>query len=265
MKVFLSWSGEKSRQIAELLREWLPDVVNAVEPWMSSEDIDKGAAGLPAIAAQLSESRFGIVCLTRDNQDRAWINYEAGALSKSVGDDPSRVATLLVDFCSPSDVTGPLSQFQATRLELGDMIRLAQSLNRLLDAPRTGESVARVVQGLWPAFEERVGGVLAQPGMDSDEEVRSDRDVLDELLALTRSLARDRAQSSRAARIVARAQEIVRHHIPDAEGVSIEETARGRWEVTVTNADVLKVTEALLSQDLEALLGERPRMILIPF
>ena len=43
MKIFISWSGEKSRRIALMLREWFPNVLNAVEPFVSSEDIAKGS------------------------------------------------------------------------------------------------------------------------------------------------------------------------------------------------------------------------------
>lgn len=42
MKVFLSWSGERSRLVATALHEWLPQVINAVEPFISS-NIDAGA------------------------------------------------------------------------------------------------------------------------------------------------------------------------------------------------------------------------------
>ena len=29
MKVFISWSGDQSRQLAEVIREWLPNVARA--------------------------------------------------------------------------------------------------------------------------------------------------------------------------------------------------------------------------------------------
>ena len=46
MKIFISWSGEQSREMAEALRDWIPDVLPEAEPWMSVADIspDRGGA-----------------------------------------------------------------------------------------------------------------------------------------------------------------------------------------------------------------------------
>ena len=42
MKVFISWSGEQSRRIAEVLSNWLPKANHSVRPFYSLDDIAKG-------------------------------------------------------------------------------------------------------------------------------------------------------------------------------------------------------------------------------
>jgi hypothetical protein len=41
MKLFVSWSQDTSRQIAQDFREWLPLVNQTIEPFMSEEDTDR--------------------------------------------------------------------------------------------------------------------------------------------------------------------------------------------------------------------------------
>jgi hypothetical protein len=98
--VFISWSGDRSKWIAEALREWLPLVVQAAKPWMSSKDIDKGARGLQEISEKLERAKIGIVCLTPENLNVPWVLFEAGALSKTI-DDETRLCTLLLGGPSP--------------------------------------------------------------------------------------------------------------------------------------------------------------------
>lgn len=62
---------------------------------MSEHDIDKGTRNIPAIARNLDETQFGIICLTPENLNAAWLLFEAGALSKIQYD--SRVWTFLYE------------------------------------------------------------------------------------------------------------------------------------------------------------------------
>jgi len=104
MEVFIIWSGPRSKVVAVALRNCLPDVMHACEPWISSEDIHAGARGSPELAAQLEQTQFAVICLTPDNLDAPWIHFEAGAASKKLS-DKTRVAPYLLDI-KPTDIVG---------------------------------------------------------------------------------------------------------------------------------------------------------------
>jgi len=86
MRVFISWSGEHSGEVAKALQQWLPRVLQAVRPWLSSASIDPGARWSDEVAGALEELNFGILCLTPENLTSAWLLFEAGALSKTVSE-----------------------------------------------------------------------------------------------------------------------------------------------------------------------------------
>lgn len=93
---FISWSGEKAKDFALALRDWLPFVIHDLDPWISDADIDSGSMSMQDIHTQLAETKYGIICTTAENQAKPWINYEAGALWKSVNSQ-SNVVPLLID------------------------------------------------------------------------------------------------------------------------------------------------------------------------
>lgn len=76
MKVFISWSGDRAKVIAEELREWLPTVIQSIEPFVSSRDIPLGGRGLQTLANELESCDFGILCLTQANIESPWILFE---------------------------------------------------------------------------------------------------------------------------------------------------------------------------------------------
>jgi hypothetical protein len=83
MKVFISWSGARSKAIAEILRQWLPGVIQAVKPYYSPDDISKGARWSSEIGKELEAARVGLICLTRENLEAPWI--ELGPVPWTLG------------------------------------------------------------------------------------------------------------------------------------------------------------------------------------
>ena len=122
MRVFLSWSGERSQALGSALKDWLPMVLQYVEPWMSNQDIAAGSRWAIEVGKELEQSNFGVLCLTRDNLDAPWLLFEAGALSKVV--EISAVCPYLLDV-DVSEISGPLSQFQAKKNRQSGHTRLA--------------------------------------------------------------------------------------------------------------------------------------------
>lgn len=157
MKVFISWSGTKSQKVAMVLKEWLPSVIQSLEPYVSSEDIDKGARWSTDIATELENSSFGILCVTKDNLNAPWISFEAGALSKSM--DKSFVTPFLFDI-KRSEVNGPILQFQSTIFEREDIKKLICTLNKACEDSGIPESRLDSAFEVWyPRLEEELKNI----------------------------------------------------------------------------------------------------------
>ena len=73
MQIFLSWSGERSKAVAETLRNWLPKVLGGISTWASSQDIDAGSLWLLEISQKLRDTGFGIICMTQENISAPWM------------------------------------------------------------------------------------------------------------------------------------------------------------------------------------------------
>lgn len=189
MKVFLSWSGERSHKVALVLRDWLPSVLQSIKPYVSSEDIDKGARWSTDIAKELEDSTFGILCVTKENLNAPWLTFEAGALSKTM--DKSYVTPFLVDI-KRSEVSGPILQFQSTIFEKNDLEKLVKDLNKACAGEMLEE--ARVIRAfdIWyPELEKSLKLVIDGTEDSSSSEIKEDNDevatdIVEEVLEISR-------------------------------------------------------------------------------
>ena len=93
---------------------------------MSKEAIPAGTRWANEVAGELEASDFGIICVSRSNLDSPWLNFEAGALGKKL--DHARVCPYLIDL-EPTDIDGPLTQFQMVPVTIEGTSDLVRSLN----------------------------------------------------------------------------------------------------------------------------------------
>ncbi|HEX6650872.1 MAG TPA: toll/interleukin-1 receptor domain-containing protein [Pyrinomonadaceae bacterium] len=191
MKVFISWSGTRSLAIARALHDWLPRVIQAIQPWMSESDIEKGTRWEQVISRELADSKFGIVCLTPENLGSRWINFEAGAIAKAV--EKNYVCTYLFNL-RPADIEGPLAQFNHTKAERNDTRRLIHTLNRALESNALREPI---VDEAFAMYWERLHSIFADlPADEAAESPRQTDDMIREILETVRTQATHSSLSS---------------------------------------------------------------------
>lgn len=83
VKIFISWSGKNSREIAKKLKEVFEKLIfpgKNLICFVSDIDIASGEDWWKKIKSELRGSKLGIICITKENIKAPWIYYEAGAL-----------------------------------------------------------------------------------------------------------------------------------------------------------------------------------------
>jgi hypothetical protein len=180
LRVFLSWSGPRSRAVAAALREWLPDILHFVDPWMSDTDINAGQRWGSEIGKTLAESNFGILCVTQENLAAPWLLFEAGALSKSL--TQAAVIPLLLDVNFSDINNGPLGQFQAKKVSKDGCYELVSAINTYSENPIDSARLARNFERAWPDLEDRIERIPAAPARTIKEQ-RPTNEVLEDILA----------------------------------------------------------------------------------
>lgn len=187
MKIFLSWSGEKSLCVAKVFKEWIPCINPKIVPYISAEDIDKGARWSSDIANELNESNFGILCVTKDNVNSPWLNFEAGALSKTI--DKAHVCPFLFDLL-PSDISNsPILQFQMTNIERDDVFKLFHSINASMEKDKLDDAQLQKMFDLtWPNIDKGLKEIeKSNKGETKKSDSNAQQHILEEMLDLLRT------------------------------------------------------------------------------
>ncbi|HEY5883908.1 MAG TPA: hypothetical protein VIT88_04435 [Pyrinomonadaceae bacterium] len=195
MKIFISWSGPRSKAVALKLRDWIPCVIQSADPSVSEHDIDAGARWGQELEVLLEGSRFGVICLTSGNLKAEWLHFEAGAISKTVVDKRTMVCPYLVDLDTSEIPPGPFTQFQAKRADKKGTFEVLRSINKACDSglALTSEKLKVSFEKWWPELEFFLRDNLP-PEDQAPKDRRSSEEVAKETLNIVRDLSRRLSQ-----------------------------------------------------------------------
>ncbi|GEM_PF-3353031 len=195
MRLFISWSGQMGKSVAEGLRNWLPSVIQAIDPWMSAQDIHTGAQWSGEIVGALETAGYGIVCVTPENTGSPWLNFEAGALKKTLESKVSPYLFRIQTTEIPRDY--PLTIFQGAMADQGGTLQLLRSVNEALGkegAALTEKALESSFDKWWPDLKAKLDAI---PTASRDaQSPRDPEDMILEILALVREFSnRERSPS----------------------------------------------------------------------
>jgi hypothetical protein len=255
MKIFISWSGNRSREVAQILHDWLPNVIQSLKPWMSAADIKGGARWSADIAYELETSQFGIICLTAENLEAPWIHFEAGALSKAL--QKAYVCPYLLGV-APEELHGPLVQFQATKAEKEETRKLIHTINHAQgNAALNEQKVNNAFDRWWDDLEKSLAIV---PGPEEGgQPARPERELIAEILELVRERSREEAFDGTLAAI----QNSLVSTLKSEFNLLSKEIAPEFAGLHRLHAAGLKDVQRQMSSDLEAIFGKAAREISI--
>jgi hypothetical protein len=154
---------------------------------MSDRDIYTGQRWRKEIADHLRDIKVGIVCVTPENVERPWLNFEAGALSRQVNND-ERVCCYCFGL-KPTDFEDPLGDFNGVEATPEGTWKLLRSINASLEGPRVEEPALReLFDAMWPKLEAALKAIPstvpeAPPKREKD-------DMVEEILSRVRQLER---------------------------------------------------------------------------
>jgi len=168
MQVFISWSGERSQKLALRLEEWLKNVIQGLEVFISS-DIPVGRRWFDDIATELAKSDFCIACLTPENFRSSWMLFEAGAIAVKVG--RGFACAYLLDMRVEDLERHPLSHFQMALANRTGTWKLVKSINGALPEPRLDEGRLKKAFDRW--WSDLAEVLEALPNLDSRELLKS--------------------------------------------------------------------------------------------
>lgn len=189
-RVFISWSGPRSKAIAEGLRPWLLDFFPGhLEVFLSTHDLHAGGVWTGQLFQALggNEVQFGILCVTPENLKAPWMLFEAGVLARNAMKE-DRVVPYLFDMGADATIGSPLSHLQQVKADYEGTLALVTSLNNSLanEQRRDEAGTKKQMDRQWRELKDVLDKARPLVTDVTPTEIDQNR-VLEELLQLARA------------------------------------------------------------------------------
>ncbi|HEY0379058.1 MAG TPA: TIR domain-containing protein [Pyrinomonadaceae bacterium] len=164
-RIFISWSGDESKKIANELKRFLDFTVRRGEPWVS--DIIEGGANWEAeLVKALEETEFAIVCLTKTNVKASSIHYEVGYIAAC----KKPICPYLFEL-QETEIDWPLSKHQAKKADAEGTRQMLITINKKLGVEDPETYSKEAFKKWWPGFNRELKKLREAAQTHSSEQV----------------------------------------------------------------------------------------------
>jgi hypothetical protein len=196
MRIFTSWSGQRSRKAAQGLESLLQDIFAETVQVFVSDHIRPGEVWAQRLGTELEHSDFGILCLTKDNFEAPWLLFEAGALAKKFG--TAQIVPYLIDELPPAWEKSPLVQFEHVSADREGTYRLIETINNIRESSKPKDRLVRSFDMAWPFLEATLTGIRASNV--TQQAPRSEQELLETILQRVEGLWQAQGESRESAK-----------------------------------------------------------------
>lgn len=161
-KIFISWSGSKSKEIAKGIKWALEDNIfkgTGLKCFVSDLDISSGSDWWLKIKGELKTCKMGILCITKENIKAPWIYFEAGAMiAREIPTTP------ILFNCGFNHLLSPLSGKQAVDFyDQQKFVKMILDINRNMNLLNVDDThMETLAKGGYDKAKENLKDVLRQ-------------------------------------------------------------------------------------------------------
>jgi hypothetical protein len=158
LEIFISWSGAIGKKIAVALKDWIPLLLQDVDVNISP-DIEKGEVWFDRLMKMLIESKFGIICATKESLVSPWVNFEVGVIASV---QKKNVAPFIFNVDVSILADNPLHLFQYVQNKKDSIKELILDINKKLENPVNDNIIIRHFENYYPELEEKINLYLKE-------------------------------------------------------------------------------------------------------